>query len=135
MVTPLYELTCDYVRMSGKVVLHIINQVCDPFKKNNIMRMNNIFKQILLCIALVSGMACSGLNSKSSNNNGKMDTAFIWRAFVASPKFYPMEVMYANVRLGNTDDVLIINLIYNLKISKQSYAKEILLLTLPMVRY
>ena len=97
--------------------------------------MNNIFKQILLCIALLSCMACSGLNSKSSNNNGKMDTAFIWRAFVASPKFYPMEVMYANVRLGNTDDVLIINLIYNLKISKQSYAKEILLLTLPMVRY
>ena len=135
MVTPLYELTCDYVRMSGKIVLHIINQVCDPFKKNNIMRMNNIFKQILLCIALLSCMACSGLNSKSSNNNGKMDTAFIWRAFVASPKFYPMEVMYANVRLGNTDDVLIINLIYNLKISKQSYAKDILLLTLPMVRY
>ena len=135
MVTPLYELTCDYVRMSGKIVLHIINQVCDPFKKNNIMRMNNIFKQILLCIALLSCMACSGLNSKSSNNNGKMDTAFIWRAFVASPKFYPMEVMYANVRLGNTDDVLIINLIYNLKISKQSYAKGILLLILPMVRY
>lgn len=104
MVTPLYELTCDYVRMSGKIVLHIINQVCDPFKKNNIMRMNNIFKQILLCIALLSCMACSGLNSKSSNNNGKMDTAFIWRAFVASPKFYPMEVMYANVRLGNTDE-------------------------------
>lgn len=33
MVTPLYELTCDYVRMFGKIVLHIINQVCDPFKK------------------------------------------------------------------------------------------------------
>ena len=31
--------------------------------------------------------------------------------------------------------VLTINLIYNLKISKQSYAKEILLLILPMVRY
>lgn len=33
MMTPLYELTYDYVRMPGKVVLHIINQVCDPFKK------------------------------------------------------------------------------------------------------
>lgn len=33
MVTPHYEITCDYVRMSGKIVLHIINQVCDPFKK------------------------------------------------------------------------------------------------------
>lgn len=33
MVTTLYELTYDYVRMPGKVVLHIINQVCDPFKK------------------------------------------------------------------------------------------------------
>ena len=97
--------------------------------------MNNIFKQILLCIAFLSCLACSGLNSKSSNNNGKMDTTFIWQPFVASANFYPMEVMYANVRLGNTDDVLIINLIYNLKISKQSYAKEILLLTLPMVRY
>ena len=32
-------------------------------------------------------------------------------------------------------NVLTINLIYNLKISKQSYAKEILLLILPMVRY
>ena len=32
-------------------------------------------------------------------------------------------------------NALIINLIYNLKISKQSYAKEILLLILPMVRY
>lgn len=135
MVTPLYELTCDYVRMFGKIVLHIINQVCDPFKKNNIMRMNNILKQILLCIAFLLCMACSGLNSKSSNNNGKMDTTFIWQPFVASAKFYPMEVMYANVRLGNTDDVLIINLIYNLKISKQNYAKEILLLILPMVRY
>lgn len=31
--------------------------------------------------------------------------------------------------------VLTINLIYNLKISKQSYAKGILLLILPMVRY
>ena len=31
--------------------------------------------------------------------------------------------------------VLTINLIYNLKISKQNYAKEILLLILPMVRY
>ena len=68
------------------------------------MKRYNVFKQILVCIALLSCMACSGLNSKNSNNNGKMDTTFIWRAFVSSPKFYPMEVMYANVRLGNTDE-------------------------------
>lgn len=68
------------------------------------MKRNNIFEQIVLYIALLSCMACSGLNSKNSDNIEKMDTAFIWRPFVASPKFYPMEVMYANVRLGNTDD-------------------------------
>lgn len=33
MVTPLYELTYDYVRMPGKVVLHIINKYVTPSKK------------------------------------------------------------------------------------------------------
>lgn len=87
MVTPLYELTYDYVRMPGKVVLHIINQVCDPSKKNDIMRMNNIFKQILLCIAFLSSMACSSLGHKDADDNSNIDTAFIWRPFVASAKF------------------------------------------------
>ena len=35
MVTPLYELTYDYVRMPGKVVLHIINKYVTPSKKGS----------------------------------------------------------------------------------------------------
>ena len=51
------------------------------------MRMNNIFKQILLCIAFLSSMACSSLGHKDADNNSNMDTAFIWQPFVAFTKF------------------------------------------------
>jgi len=51
------------------------------------MRMNNIFKQILLCIAFLSSMACSSLGHKDADDNSNIDTAFIWRPFVASAKF------------------------------------------------
>ena len=62
------------------------------------------FKQTLLCVTLFSSMACSSLGNKTSNFSKDMDTAFNWQPQLSSPRNYPMEVMFAKVRLGNTDN-------------------------------
>lgn len=56
----------------------------------------------LVGLALFMAITCCCLGCNTTKENKGMDTTFHWEAHAASPRFYPVEVKYASVAVGNT---------------------------------